>query len=487
VARPQRLSLHVTLPSLFFAQPGGEVIRSGASTVVRDAVALAPAYAVPGIASLASVPLLFMALGPLGYGSWALMYAIGQGVPALATSWAEATIVRFGHRPSFGLGIATAAASVVIATFVGALAAYLLLPIRGPIEVLATALLTASVSAYLVTMARLQSRLMFGLITSITVARTLVGLALSVLAAWWTADSALSIAGLAVGFVAASGLSEIRQRGPSDRSATEPAVAVSASSVGGDALGRYGAASFITALGLYVLSVGDRFILSGFRPLADVGVYAATYAIADLVFRFGPAIVLVPLRARLFRSWDEAGAGERGAELTTIASLLLWGAAWFVAAFVAVASVLRYVPVDAAIAGPIAAGISAFVVATALSLLYSAERRQTRLAIHTALAAAINVVANLLLVPRAGVLGAAFATALSYGVLLALHAIGTSDGRRLLSPRTALVASAGASALIATATAALWPAVWQPLLVAVVILSTAAVPALREARALIVR
>src|SRR5215212_3054102 len=63
---------------------------------LRDIGLLIPAYAVPGVASFVSVPVLFAVLGAPEYGRWALLYGIAAGVPQVTTSWLEARVLRFG-------------------------------------------------------------------------------------------------------------------------------------------------------------------------------------------------------------------------------------------------------------------------------------------------------------------------------------------------------------------------------------------------------
>ena len=65
-------------------------VRSLARRIARDSLTLAPSYVVPGIASLLMIPLLFRPLGAEGYGTWALIYAIANGIPVVTSSWLEA-------------------------------------------------------------------------------------------------------------------------------------------------------------------------------------------------------------------------------------------------------------------------------------------------------------------------------------------------------------------------------------------------------------
>ena len=425
------------------APPDGDDVltRSAARTVVRDALAFAPAYMIPGLASLVSVPVLFGILGADGYGRWAILYGIANGVPQVTTGWLEAVLLRFGHRREQALGpgvyvVAEAASSVLAAGL-----ALAFIPGTRLVDLAAAGILTASAGANVLVAARLQAMLRFGAVSRSAVVRALTGAVASIAAAIITGDAAWSALGLATGY--AAGAIAGWRWAARDLAVEDPATrrAVTAAEVRA-----YGFGSAVFAVGSFVLAVGDRFILSSLRPLADVGIYAATYSIADLVFRLVPSVVVSTIRQRLFRSWDEDRQAERAAAITAGALALGWIMAVGVVLIVSLTQRVHWAPVDPTLIGPIAAGLGVFIVANALVIIYSAQYRQVRVAAHVAIAAGVNVAMNLVLVPGLGALGAAYTTVLSYVVFLALNLGGI---RRTLR-RPALAAYPVIAALVLT-------------------------------------
>src|SRR5207244_2236295 len=80
------------------------------------------------------------------------------------------------------------------------------------------------------------------------------------------------------------------------------------------------------------------------------------------------------------------------------------------------------VPFGPLVASPVALGLDLFVVGYGLGLLLSAQMRQARLASHVVVAAIVNLLLNLALVPRYGAPAAALTTAASYAIYLLLNA-----------------------------------------------------------------
>lgn len=420
--------------------------RSNVSSLVGDVIALTPSYLVPGVASLITVPVLFNLLGASGYGLYALMYAIANGVPQLSTSWLEALILRFGHRSDGRAGWRAMLVAATGSAAGGMALAAVFVPGSGLPIALATGLMTLATGGYLVVIARLQSQLLFAAVSRTAAIRSVIGAVLAIAGASITGDAVVAILGLALGLGlgAAAGIRAAR------RGSGPIAVAdAHAKPSGGDESLRYGLASAVFAVAQFVLSVGDRFILSAVRPLAEVGVYAATYAVIDLVFRFMPSIVITSIRQRLFRAWD--GGDQRRAIAIFSAGFVLVVAsmAWLIAGTSALGPGLRFLAVDPVLVGPIAAGIAAFIAGNVLVVMYSAQVRQVRVAAHVVLAAVVNIGLNLVLDPAIGGLGAALATAASYAVYLVANIAGLSgliraDGQsRFILLAAAAVAGAG--------------------------------------------
>lgn len=393
---------------------------------------LAPSYVIPGIASLLTIPLLFRPLGADGYGTWALLYAIANGVPVVTSSWLEAISVRFGHRTGRRAGAGHYAASVLSSCIAAAVLAWWLIPRADGALVAASVLFTCAVVVYLLAQARLQARMAFGAMSRSAAIRAVAGAILAIAAAFATGSASAAALGAAVGFavgtaVALPGALRPVQANPPVVPGGPTGPLIDAGAGGRPVIGgelRFGAASAIVALAAYILSVGDRFVLSSLRPLAEVGTYAATYAVIDLVIRLAPSIVFGVVRPRLFRAWDRGDHRPAVEAVATLAVMLAWGTAALTAAGVLAATLVPAARLDPRLVGPIAAGLGAFVVGNAVALLYASDERQARQAVHVAVAAVCNIGLNLALDGSLGATGAALATAASYLLVLALHAYG---------------------------------------------------------------
>ena len=417
----------------------------------RDALAFVPAYAVPGVASFLTVPALFFFLGVSEYGRWALLYAVAAGVPQVTTSWLEARVVRFGHRTLRSSDRWRRLLAVLGSLLVSAPLALLVLPRATLAEVAAAAWLTVAVTRYLLAIARLQSSMAFGSISIAASVRSVFGAIMGIALGGLTHQAWLAIAGLGtgyfvgevVGLVSAAWWRRTRAPDPDPAAVTTAGPDVIANHDDApEERATYGLASSGNAVANYVLSVGDRFLLSTFRSLHDVGVYSATYALVDLVGRFVPSVVLGIIRPRIFRAWDAGRRDELAASLLVLSAGLAWLVAAAVVGIVVASILFPVLPVDPALAAILGFGFATLVPANTIALLYSASTRQARLAAHAATAAAANVLINLLLIPRYGPTGAAVATAVAYGLLVVINAGGMGLLRRIDRPTGWLLASA---------------------------------------------
>jgi O-antigen/teichoic acid export membrane protein len=408
---------------------------------------LAPSYLVPGVASFVVVPVLFATLGAAEYGRWALIYAVAAGVPQVTTSWVESRVVRFGHREGRSGDPRRAAAAVAGSMVLAAPLSLLVLPRATLAEAIAAALLTAMVSLYLIEIARLQARMAFGSVSMAAGARAVAGAVLNVAGAALTGMAWVAILGLAGGYVVGQLVGEAWMRRSS--SAMSPNTGrVAAPAAPPPETPAYGVASAFNATSQYVLSVGDRFILSAFGSAVEVGVYTATYALVDLVARFVPGVLMTVVRARVFRAWD---VGDREAPPVLVGQLatLLAGLAALAATGLVILGVfVPALPLDASLVGPIGIGLACYVGASSLAVLYSAAMRQGRLALHGLTAAASAILLNVALVPSMGPAGAAIATAGSYGVLLGLNGAGLEAIRRYRGPGLVVLGVAVVSLIV---------------------------------------
>lgn len=214
-----------------------------------------------------------------------------------------------------------------------------------------------------------------------------------------------------------------------------------------------------------VLSSTDRFLLAAFMDESAVGAYHAGYSIAnrtlDVLFLWlgsagQPALVMAFERGGLDRLKEAARE-----QLSTFLLIGLPAAAGVALVARPLAEVLIGEDLRTAAAGvtPVIAlsallfGLTAYYFGQAFTL----GKKTKLLLVAMAIPAGLNVVLNLILVPRFGLMGAAWATAVSFGMgLLATMAI----GRRVVPlpiPWESLVRCSVATALMALVVAALPP------------------------------
>jgi len=357
--------------------------------VLRDAAVVAPGYVIPGLVSLALVGVLFARLGANEFGLWALIYAVAFGVPLLTTSAVEAVTLRYQHRERQGIRWQVWAPALVATAIVGGIVALLLIPERTPEIAGATSLLSVAVGAYLIRIAQLRADLRFAASSVAASTRAIAGGLLATIGALTLGSAAASAIGMAIGVMVAIVLSTIGGQRVRETVDDKPAAGTADLRV-------YGSASLVIAVGLFVLSVGDRFVLSAVRPLDEVGVYAAVYNVVDLVIRLGPAVVMIALRPRLFRAWDVDDFSRLVPWLGGLSGLILWGSCALSLGFVIVARFVGAGVDIQGLVGPIAIGISAAAVASGVSFAYSASERQVRLAFNVVGCAVLNIGLNAL-------------------------------------------------------------------------------------------
>lgn len=183
------------------------------------------------------------------------------------------------------------------------------------------------------------------------------------------------------------------------------------------------------------LALSDRLLVARFDGAAAAGAYAVAFALADRAF--GMALMPLPVAVKpgLFAAF-EAG------ETDTVRGLLERSARWLTviglpmtAAFTILRGPLARLAGGAALAGPAAAVLPLLAVGALLSwllqlhfaLAFQLRRRTFGMLFCLGTAAAANIAANLVLIPRYGMIAAAWTTVAGYALALAL-AIGI--GRR---------------------------------------------------------
>lgn len=227
---------------------------------------------------------------------------------------------------------------------------------------------------------------------------------------------------------------------------------------------RYGAYMFFTGLGGLVIEWSDRFIIGKFLPLSDLGTYQVAYGLCRPV-----ADLSVPLFSALMPfvvaavAEGRTGDARRYLEKTYRAAWLLYAP---VLVFFAVAGepLLRLVATDAFAEGAVVMPWVALAQAVAQILgvytyLLHAHRKGPFIAYTFLPGGAFNLLLNFLLIPRFGLLGAAWATLLVYLLCFAVLrrlslgllslTLGASFSLRLLLVTGLLAVAAGAAVRLA--------------------------------------
>jgi O-antigen/teichoic acid export membrane protein len=193
---------------------------------------------------------------------------------------------------------------------------------------------------------------------------------------------------------------------------------------------RYGVPMGGWFLAASMLEVGDRFVLQFFRGSQDVGLYAANYAIVAGVVAVACAPVLYAAHPILMRAWN---TGEKAAAANLLGQVIhMLAAATLVGTGILV---LFARDLSVVLLGPAYNGHAIMPIVFAGHMLWHIAayahkplefgRRTRTMMIGAGAAAALNLGLNFLLVPRYGIMAAAWTTLAAYaGYLLACGWLG---------------------------------------------------------------
>jgi O-antigen/teichoic acid export membrane protein len=181
----------------------------------------------------------------------------------------------------------------------------------------------------------------------------------------------------------------------------------------------YGLPLVPAVVAAWALALVDRIILSRLGSVAQVGQYAVANRLASLLL-IGLTAFLFALTPFLLAVYSENPAQEKAARARTLtyltfilslAGLVLTLFAWEIIRIVAPAFIEAYKAV-----GPLMLGAVGYGIVSLLTTGFSIARKTGRLAVLAVIAAAVNIGLNFVLIPPFGIVGAAFATAVGYGV-----------------------------------------------------------------------
>ena len=178
----------------------------------------------------------------------------------------------------------------------------------------------------------------------------------------------------------------------------------------------------------WITDSSDRYLIGFFLGVGSVGIYSAAYAIGNLVQLFISPIqfILFPTLSKLY---DEGKSNDVKVYLSYSMKYFLFIAIPAVFGLTVLSKPLleiftspEFVPGSSVIPFIALAGLMAGVFQIVINITHLVKRTQFNLVIHV-IAAVINVILNVLLIPMIGILGAAIATTLSYLVMVIICTI----------------------------------------------------------------
>ncbi|MEO0467063.1 MAG: lipopolysaccharide biosynthesis protein [Pseudomonadota bacterium] len=429
----------------------------------RHIVGYAPVKLAGALAAFGGVYLFTRLLGPDEYGRYSLLISIMALVHTLTLTWVEAANYRFAAIARAEGRLADHHATVLVLMRRSILAALVLtgllwwalkdVPGYGAGLAWLGVLLPINTAVQMALEAHRAGQRVTRYVSSYCF-KALTGLALGAAIAHWVGwGSAAPLVGLALAasFVA---LREGRFLWGSARGGHMDAGAPRAWAAYGVPI------AFALVLDL-ILSSADRFMIAAWLGEAALGAYAAGYGVADktiLLLCAWPALAASPLIMGAYETSGAAAAREASRGL--INTLLVLGVP-AAAGLALVAQPLSEAMIGEALRAQAASIIPWIAFAGLLNGLmihYASESFQLarKTALRAALVAApatLNIALNAMLIPALGLMGAVYATVLSYGVGLALLAF---VGRRLVAfhwPVETLLKAVAASAAMVPAIA----------------------------------
>ncbi len=190
----------------------------------------------------------------------------------------------------------------------------------------------------------------------------------------------------------------------------------------------YGLPLTLGGLCVWALNFGDRYLVNHFDTTEAVGIYSSAYGIADNTIILVTFILMRAGNPLLMRVWETDGPEAARSLLGTLTRYTL---ATCVPAAVLLAVLARPV-VEGLLDAPYWEGYPVVPVVAAASLLRGLQdrfqiglhlvRRNTPLTVVLVIASLLNIGLNVVLIPRMGYMGAAYATLAAFGAQLGLTA-----------------------------------------------------------------
>ncbi|MDP2182858.1 MAG: lipopolysaccharide biosynthesis protein [Actinomycetota bacterium] len=456
-------------------EPETSLLERALRAAGSDAARYIPVRFIPALTSLVTTPIFTRWIDKADYGAFYLISPIASLVAAVSVGWLQSSTVRF-YWPSHKKGKVDAFLSTVIWTGLTSLVAFALACAIGVwlgaahIDAAIMRLIPMSLFYFITfTWAGLLLQVLRAANRSASYAKLSIGVTLLVTAisvglvlAGWGATGIF--AGAAIGNLVFLPfmLRAVREEGDIvphglDRPLLREMLV-------------YGAPLVPVGLAGWALAVLDRFVIQAFRGPSEVGLYAVAYSLGDKIMQLVTMPLILTMMPSLTEAYEKRGqrlAEQMQTHFTRYFALLtlplLTGLTITSQVFMRVFTGPDYREAYAVL--PIVAagsmlGQLANIAGTGLGM-----HKKTRLImVNTLVAAAFNVAANIVLVPRIGYMASAINTVAAYGILLFMTWLQSRRYMRWLLPWESLVrialASAGMGAVVWGTTLILPATLW---------------------------
>lgn len=410
------------------------------------------ARGVPGLVNFMAIAVYTRLLEPAAYGEYSLVLASVALLDSLLIQWLRLGLLRFlpqAADPGHLLGTVRNIWLLLAAAFTGLTIGAVWLPVPAGL-LLGGLLLLLAQGWFELNLELRRSRLEPGRYGRLALLRALLSLGLGALLAW-----RFGAAGLLSGLAAGTMLSYLLLREGAAWRQADGWLVTDRELV--TRLLRYGLPLAVTLALSFIVNSSDRFLIGWYLGTDAAGLYAAGYDLAQFSITMLLTVVNLAAYPLTVRALEQAGADAARQRLHDTLLLLLSvglpavsGLALLagpVATVVvapefssAAAQIIPWIAVAALLAG-----IKAYFVDVGFQL-QGDTRLQARVML---IAAGLNIVLNIVLIPRLGLLGAVWSTLLVYVVALLLSLVMVRRSFRLPGLTTDLLKPVLATALMA--------------------------------------
>ena len=413
------------------ASPDGilqQVLRSAGS----DAMRYVPVRFLPALASLISIPVFTAAIGAKEYGTFYLISSIAVLCSNIAVGWIGSSVVRFywplkrsDRIDEFTASVLWTSLSTLLATAAIAGAAAWLG--RGSLSEdlwrLVPAALIFFVLNYLTDVLAqvLRAAKEARSFAFVQIAGALLSTGISIVLVWWGHFGAAGIfAGGAVAWaiMLVPILRAIHRQG-----------SLSPSDLSRPLLGEfwaYGMPLIPVGISVWALALIDRWVIQVFEGTAAVGLYSVAYSLGDKIMQIAIAPILLTMLPSLMEAYENRGQHIAEKVQTQFMRYFALVTVPLLAGLAAASQPIMHVftAPEYWVAWrvlPIVAASTVFGAFSQVATSGLAIHKKTHLImVNTFIAAAFNLVANVVLVPRYGYMAAAFNTVAAYLLMMNL-------------------------------------------------------------------